>query len=295
MKPGRGCTLRRTMPELPEVEVVRRDLEAVLRDCTFSDVVVTGLRSVRRAETPETFVHALVGRTVIAVRRHGKYLLVDLDDGHVLVVHLRMSGQLRWTPDRAAPLLAHTHVRMRPVSGGELRFVDPRTFGEMYVTTANVPELAHLGRDPWSDPLAAEDWRALLRNRRTRIKSLLMDQRVVVGIGNIYSDEVLFRMGVRGDRPATMLKKAQCIVLAEALLEVFRDAINAGGSTLSDAQYVDLYGRLGTYASHHLVYARVGEPCVQCGATVARMNIGGRYSAYCPKCQPGTRRRRQHQ
>lgn len=280
------------MPELPEVEVVRRDLDAVFTNRTITDVQITGLRSVRRAPSPDAFRRAMRSRSIVAMRRHGKFLLADLDDTNVLVMHLRMSGQLVWVEDPHAPFANHTHVRIACGSAGELRFVDPRTFGEMYVTTADVPELAHLGPDPYTAPIDVARWLEILKRRRARIKSLLMDQTVLAGIGNIYSDELLFRVGVRGDRPANTLTRAQGISLADEIPIIFGEAIAARGSTLSDAQYVDLHGQPGAFAQRHRVYAREGEPCLVCGAPIARMVISGRSSAYCPHCQPARRTRR---
>ena len=185
------------------------------------------------------------------------------------------------------------HLAARP--GGqrdEMWFVDPRTFGEVVVfdpSRANetVPELARLGPDPVLDPFDGEILAERLRGRRAPIKQVLLDQRVVAGIGNIYADEVLHRARVRGDRAADRLSRRSVTRLAEAVVDVLHAAIEAGGSTLDDTQYVDVSGTTGSYQHEHRVYGREGEPCVTCGKGVIRRAMrGGRSSSWCPVCQP---------
>ena len=194
------------MPELPEVETIRRDLEREAVGKRIKSVDVTGTRTIRRHKTKKPFVERLTGRRIVAVERKGKYLLLRLDSGDVLVVHLGMSGQLIAARNaKTPPPIKHTHVVLSFSTGGQLRFVDPRTFGEVFVTTpdelvAQVPELAHLGFDAYEDVMSWVDFAALLRAKRTKLKTLLMDQKFIAGLGNIYSDEVLFEAGLRGDR-----------------------------------------------------------------------------------------------
>jgi formamidopyrimidine-DNA glycosylase len=277
------------MPELPEVEAVRRGLEQELVGKRIASVVVTGRRSVRRYADPQAFIDELVDARVAGVGRRGKHLLVHLDDGRELVVHLRMSGQLLWVTDRA-PAPKHTHVVLTTDPAGTLRFVDPRTFGEMFLSavdpaTGEVPELAHFGIEPLAPTTTIAAFGERLRSHRVKLKPLLMDQRVIVGIGNIYSDEMLFRAGLRWDRVGNTLSDDDVARLYDAMVSVLRDAIDARGSSLRDAQYVDLYGRTGDYAAQHQVHARAGEPCVQCGRVIVRERVAGRSTYFCETCQ----------
>jgi formamidopyrimidine-DNA glycosylase len=280
------------MPELPEVETVRRELADLIVGHQISTVEMIGARTFRRVDDRDGFVRALVSRTVSAVNRHGKYLLVELD-GLVrteLVIHLRMSGQLLWAaspgdvPLEPRPL--HTHAVMTfAAMAGELRFVDPRTFGEWYLTVERA-ELGHLGPDALH--LAESDQAEFARivgSTRTAVKPLLLDQRRVAGVGNIYADEICFLAGVRIDRPGSSLSKPARLRIAQATGEVLRAAIERGGTTLSDAQYVDLYGNAGAAGNSHAVHARAGEPCPRCSRAVERTVIGGRSAYFCRRCQ----------
>lgn len=277
------------MPELPEVETVRRQLETALCGETIVEIELTGHRTVRR-QPREEFVVRAQGRTVMGVRRWGKFLLVDLDLGEVLVMHLRMSGQLSLEEGPEAIRLPHTHLVFRLSSGRELRFVDPRTFGECFISDVRdergLPvELAHLGIDPIRETLTEAHLSTLCRNRRIAIKTLLLDQRHIAGIGNIYGDEICFRAGVRPTRRAESLTKKECARIAASTREVLEEAIAHGGSTLSDRQYRDLEGGHGSYQERHDVYGRAGNACHHCGTTIKRVVVGGRSAHFCPSCQ----------
>jgi formamidopyrimidine-DNA glycosylase len=195
-----------------------------------------------------------------------------------------MSGQLL-RADAADPLQKHAHVVMTFQHGGQLRFVDPRTFGQLFVTTGDVAELAHLG----PDPLAAVRDRAhlgdLLAARRTKLKALLMDQRFVAGIGNIYSDEILFSAGLRYDRSAQTLSAGEVARLYQAMVDTLSDAITHRGSSLGDEQYRDLFGGIGDYQSRHQVYDREGQACYRCDGTITRVKANGRSTFFCAGCQ----------
>ena len=269
------------MPELPEVETVRRDLARELEGAVVGDVEVTGARSVRRND-PRAFRRALRGASFTSFGRHGKYLLIGLDRDRVLVAHLRMSGQLLLGPADAA-LAKHTHVRMTLTDGRELRFVDPRTFGELFVTSPDLPELAGLGVDALA--LDRAGLGALLAARRARLKPLLLDQRVVAGIGNIYSDEILWTARLRWSRPAGRLRPAEVGRLHDAVASVLGEAVERRGSSLADAQYVDLTGRPGSYQESHRVYARAGLPCPRCGREIERTVVAQRSHFWCRTCQ----------
>jgi formamidopyrimidine-DNA glycosylase len=277
------------MPELPEVETVRRGLAETVVGRTVTSVVATGARTVRRQGALELAAR-LGGRRFEAARRRGKYLALVLDEGGALVVHLRMSGALLLVPDPSTPLVPHTHVVIGLDDGAELRFVDPRTFGEVYVASeigaGGLPvELERLGVDPIVDGLPAARLASALRGRRLPVKSALLDQRLVAGVGNIYGDEICFRARVRPDRRCDALSVGAVRRLAAATIEVLSEAIEARGSSLPDARYRDLSGELGEFQDRHAVYGREGLPCPRCGRPVRRTRLGGRSSFYCARCQ----------
>jgi formamidopyrimidine-DNA glycosylase len=277
------------VPELPEVETVRRGLEAGVVGRTAVSVVATGARTVRRHGAAD-LVARLTGRRFEAANRRGKYLALALDDGAALVLHLRMSGQLLLVADPSLEKAPHTHVVIGLDDGSELRFVDPRTFGEVYVA-ADVgprglpPDLERLGVDPMADGLTPARLRQALAGRRMPVKAALMDQRLVAGIGNMYADEICFRARVRPDRRCDRLTAPAIRRLAGATLEVLEEAVGARGSTLADARYRDLMGAAGEYQHSHAVYGRADQPCPRCGRPITRTRVGGRSSYYCGRCQ----------
>lgn len=277
------------MPELPEVETIRRELERDIVGKRIKAAEVSNARSVRRHANRKQFVSRLVGNKVTRVERKGKYLLVTLDTGDLLVVHLGMSGQLRRVPNKE-PVAKHTHVQITFTQGGQLRFVDPRTFGEMFITTpdeltALVPELAELGIDPVEEPMSWVNFGKLLRKHKMKLKAFLMDQKIIAGIGNVYSDEILFAAGLRYDRMTDSLSTQEIRRLYRALVETLHDAIKYGGSTLSDEQYVDIEGRAGEFQDHHQVYDREGLSCRRCRTSIVKTKFGGRSTYFCDQCQ----------
>lgn len=278
------------MPELPEVETVRRGLERELVGKRFKTVEVTGTRSVRRHKNKKEFAARLEGTKVKSVKRRGKYLVINLDSGEVLVVHLRMSGQLRRAVPKD-PLEKHTHVVFTFTQGGQLRFVDPRTFGELFVTapdalTEAIPELADLGFDPVDEPIAVTEFaRRLLSRGDTKLKALLLDQSFMAGIGNIYSDEILWEAGLRFDRIPRSLSNMEIRRLFRAIVEILHEAVKHRGSTLSDQQYVDVQGRPGEYQQFHAVYDKAGEHCRRCRGIITKEKFASRTTFFCPECQ----------
>lgn len=277
------------MPELPEVETIRRDLEKEIVGKKLKEVSVSGDRTVRRR--PEEFKERLEGRKVLGVDRRGKYLVVRLDGPHVLVIHLRMSGQLRKAVAKD-PVEKHTHavLAFAPPGALQVRFVDPRTFGELFVTApeemeAEVPELAHLGFDPLETPMSWERFGLLVRGRRAKLKPLLMDQTFIAGIGNLYADEILFAAGLRYDRDSASIGPQEARRLWRGMTEVLTEAIKARGSSLADEQYVDLFGHTGKFQEQHQVYAREGKRCLRCRGTIARVKFAQRSTYFCPSCQ----------
>lgn len=266
------------MPELPEVEVTRRQLEPLLVGRTIARVR-TGSPSYFFLTPPGRLRRRLVGRRVLALDRVGKYLLASLDDGARLLMHLGMTGQIGDAPDDA-----HTHLVLGFADGGaEVRFHDVRKFGkvELLEPGAGSPRVDRLGPDALGITPALLV--AASRRRRSAIKTLLLDQAVVAGVGNIYADEALFVACVRPTRRAGGVSREECRRLAYALRRILRQGIRAGGSTISDYRRPD--GRPGEYQERHRVYGRTGEPCRRCRTPIRRRVIGQRSSHFCPRCQ----------
>lgn len=278
--------------ELPEVEVMRRDLEkdVVGRKVAKAEVRASknAMRVIRRHAKRKEFTDRLTGRKLAKVERRGKYVLLHLDNGDVLVVHFGMSGQfVRGNKRQALP--PHTHVVIDFQQGGDLRFVDPRTFGEMFVATPDelgkVKELQHIAIDPLDHVFTWQAFGAALAERASKMKVLLMDQKFMSGLGNIYSDEVLFAAGLRHDRMSNTLSSQEVRRLYRALQEVLQDAIRFRGTTLEDEAYVELFGKPGEFQNELKVYGRAGQPCRRCRTPIEAVKISGRSAYYCPQCQ----------
>lgn len=278
------------MPELPEVEVTRLRLEPawVGRRITH---VFAGPPSYFFLTPPARLVQRLTGRTTRALFRHGKYLWAELDDGGRLLCHLGMTGQLfTCSPKRARTLLAedpHVHLTLelkKPGSATEvLLFRDARKFGKVQWLSPDEdsPRLAKMGPDA-----LVIDARGLARafsSRGAAVKTALLDQSLLAGVGNIYADEALFAAGILPTRPARSLALEECQRLVRALRRVLRAAIAAGGSTVSDFLQAD--GEPGSYQRNHRVYGRAGEACPRCGGAIARIVLGQRSAHFCPRCQ----------
>ena len=273
------------MPELPEVETVRRDLEGLVLGKRIATVEATNRRVLRRHADPEEFVALLTGRKITGVGRWGKYLLVDLDRGAAtLIVHLGMSGQLLWSAANE-PRAKHTHVVLGLGRGRELRYVDPRTFGELFVVETSPAECLRIGVDAFEGIEGPDHLASLLRARRRKLKDLLMGQTCVAGLGNIYTDEVLFLAGLRHDRQSHTLTDSEVVRLHDAIREILGEAVALRGSSLRDQQYRDVAGTVGGYQSQHRVYAKEGKPCVNCGRPIGRIVAGGRSHFSCGACQ----------
>jgi formamidopyrimidine-DNA glycosylase len=278
--------------ELPEVEVVRRDLEkdVVGRKVTEAEVRPSknAMRVIRRHGKRREFTDRLVGRKFTKAERRGKYVLLHLDNTDVLVVHFGMSGQFV-RGNKRVPLPPHTHVVMTFQQGGDLRFVDPRTFGEMFVTASDelgkVKELQHIAIDPLDHVFTWNAFGAALAERAAKMKQLLMDQKFISGLGNIYSDEVLFAAGLRYDRLSDSLSSQEVRRLYRAMQEVLQDAIRFRGTTLDDEAYLDLFGKPGEFQNELKVYGRTGLPCRRCRTPIQAVKISGRNAYFCPQCQ----------
>jgi formamidopyrimidine-DNA glycosylase len=283
------------VPELPEVEVVRRGLEAHVVGRRITSVEVYHPRPVRRhAAGADDFVSALTGRTFLDARRRGKYLWLPLDSGDALLGHLGMSGQMLVQKPSAPP---DRHLRVRFGLSGtprrELWFADQRMFGGLAVSPggAELPaEIAHIARDP-VDPLFDDDvFLARVRRRTSGIKRILLDQTAISGVGNIYADEGLWRAKVHGDRPGDKLSRAQVEAVLAGCRQVMAAALDQGGTSF-DALYVNVNGESGYFDRSLEVYGREGQPCSRCGAAVVRIPFMNRSSYFCPVCQPRPRRR----
>jgi formamidopyrimidine-DNA glycosylase len=276
------------MPELPEVETIRRELDREVVGKRIKSVEVKGLRSIRRHNTKKQFTSRLDGAKISGVERRGKYLVMKLDTGDLLVVHLRMSGQLLRLSGKD-PLDKHDHVIITFTQAGQLRFRDPRTFGEMFVTDPDelktINEIADLGPDLVDTPISWTDFARMLLQKKTKLKALLMDQHFVAGIGNIYSDEILYQAGLRYDRVPATLSTQELRRLYRAIVETLHDAIKHRGTSLADEQYVDLKGRQGGYQEFLQVYGRDGEACRRCRTVIVKSKFAQRSTYYCEQCQ----------
>ena len=290
------------MPELPEVEVVRRGLERWVAGRTVATVEVHHPRAVRRhLEGAEHFVAALTGRTLTAAHRRGKYLWLPVAEadgtpaGRAMVAHLGMSGQLL-VEKPAQPDETHLRARFTFIDGGrELRFVDQRTFGGLAVEEADgerIPSrLAHIAIDPLDPSFDEDAFSAALRRRRTEVKRALLDQTLVGGVGNIYADESLWRARLHGTRPTDRLTRAQVTDLLDGVRSVLGEALAQGGTSF-DSLYVDVNGQSGYFSRFLAVYGQVDRPCPRCGTPIVRESFMNRSSYSCPVCQPRPRARR---
>lgn len=280
------------MPELPEVEVIRRDLEKEIVGKKVKSASVrntkNAMRIVRRHKKRKDFEEALKGVKITKIDRKGKYLLLGLDSDGVLVVHLGMSGQILKTKTSSA-VENHTHVTLDFTTGGQLRYVDPRTFGEMFVSkkgdVGEIKELQGLGMDPLEEPIPWPLFSQTLAERKAKMKAILMDQKFICGVGNIYSDEILFLSGIRFDRPSDQLSSQEVRRLYRAIQEVLQDAIRYRGTSADDEQYRDIYGAIGEYQEYLKVYQREGQPCRRCRTPIERARWSNRSTFYCPQCQ----------
>jgi formamidopyrimidine-DNA glycosylase len=281
------------VPELPEVEVVRRGLEAHVVGRTVARVDVLHARPVRRhLAGPDDFSTAITGRMVLAACRRGKYLWLPLDSGDALLAHLGMSGQLLVRPVDA---LDERHLRVRMVLDApyELRFVDQRMFGGLAVSrggAAGPTEIAHIAGDPMDSTFDDTAFAARVRKKSSGIKRILLDQRVVSGVGNIYADEALWLARLHGDRPGSRLTRAQVHEVLAGIRQVMTSALDQGGTSF-DALYVDVNGQSGYFDRSLEVYGRAGEPCRRCAAPIVRVAFMNRSSFFCPRCQPRPRLR----
>jgi formamidopyrimidine-DNA glycosylase len=286
------------MPELPEVETIRRQLAPLVEGRRLLEVEILDPRW-SRPLSPAELSGALTGRRVLGLGRRGKYLLWELQGDVYLAQHLRMTGSVLAEPD---PEPVHTRVRIRlgaaahPRARGErpgirLVIADPRRFGtgELLLGSAALQEFldARLGVEPFDEAFTTEHLRAVMRDRRAPIKAMLLDQRRVAGVGNIYADEALFRARIHPLRAAGSLTAAQARQLRDGVIESLSAGIDAKGASIDDFRHVD--GVQGTFQDRFMVHLREGEPCVRCGRTIVKMVVAGRGTYVCEHCQPRPR------
>ena len=278
------------MPELPEVETIRRQLAPHLEGLRIESVEILDWRWTRPVE-PGIVAAELTGATVERVGRAGKYLVWELDGDRHLLVHLRMTGALLFDPPDEPP---HTRVRFSLSGGHRLAYVDPRRFGTGHLLLSREARdlylAQRLGVEPFTPEFTAAHLRALARGRTAPIKSFILDQRRVAGVGNIYADEALFRAGIHPLRPAGRLTAAQWERLRVAIEDALAAGIDAKGASIDDFRHVD--GARGSFQDRFLVHTRAGEPCPVCGRPVRKLVVGGRGTYVCEHCQPRPRARR---
>lgn len=284
------------MPELPEVETVMRGLIPALEGQEVR--LVEQRRDKLRTALPENFAGRLTGRRITALSRRGKYMLLDLDDGQVVIIHLGMTGRfhvaLGTRDEETAGFYydqprdpKHDHVVFHLSNGAIVTFNDARRFGSIDLTSRQMlgahPALAGLGVEPLGNELSRHTLIKAARGRKQPLKALLMDQGVVAGLGNIYASEALFRARLHPERPAASLKAGEADLLVQAIKAVLQEAVAAGGSTLRDFAHTD--GSKGTFQERFFVYDREGAPCLSCRTAITRIVQSGRSTFFCSRCQ----------
>ncbi|TVY06928.1 DNA-formamidopyrimidine glycosylase [Paenibacillus cremeus] len=280
------------MPELPEVETVRRTLNQLVIGKTVDRVSVHLKRIIQKPDDTEAFALLLEGETLQMVERRGKFLRFMFDH-YTMVSHLRMEGRYGVYKDDE-PMEPHTHVVFHFTDGTELRYKDVRQFGTMHIFPKDQDltekPLAKLGLEPLDEAFTFEAFREKLGSKTTKIKPLLLNQEYIVGIGNIYVDESLFLAGIHPEREANTLTKPELVKLYEAIVATLNEAVAAGGSSVKS--YVNGQGEIGMFQHQLRVYGRKGEACPTCGHEIEKTVVGGRGTHFCPKCQPMKRKKR---
>ncbi len=279
------------MPELPEVETIRRQLEPALRGRRIESAEVLDGRWTRPAP-PAEVERALAGRRIEQVERRGKYLVLRLEDGRALAMHMRMTGNLLLAQGQETSELRHLRAVIRLEGGGRLLFTDARRFGHGVILDADGLDdyfAARLGVEPLSEALTAEELCRLAAGRRAPLKSFLLNQSGIAGIGNIYADEALHRAALHPLSPAGSMKPEDCERLREGIVATLEAGLRSGGASVDD--YRDARGERGAMQDEFLVHTREGEPCPRCGAEIRRIVVAGRSTYFCSSCQRRLRRR----
>src|SRR5690606_9233013 len=272
------------MPELPEVETIKRTLQHLVIGKTIHDVTVLWGKIIKHPDQFE-FKHLCAGQTIQTIDRRGKFLKFMLDD-YVLVSHLRMEGRYM-LQNKDEPYDKHTHVIFSFTDGTELRYMDTRKFGTMHLFPKGEEEkrdpLAKLGVEPFSDEFTPEVLKEAFQKTTRNIKAVLLDQSIVVGLGNIYVDEALFRARIHPKTKASRLSKRKIKTLYDEIKATLQEAVEKGGSTVRT--YINSQGNMGMFQFDHFVYGKKGEPCKVCGTPIEKTVVAQRGTHYCPKCQ----------
>jgi len=276
------------MPELPEVETIKRTLEPKILGRRIENAEVFYC-SIIKCPSVNEFVDKVKGCSIIKLRRRGKYLLIDLDNSSSMIISFRMTGQLLYVDKNNVgyPYDRHTHAVFKLENGVELRFRDPRKFGRIALVKTseveNTKEILKLGYEPFSPEVTEDMLFQFFKSRRGKIKQLLMDQSFICGIGNIYSDEILFYAGIHPERISNSLTFEEVCTLYNGIVKVLSEAIEQRGTSIRD--YVDGKGDKGSYQHLLKVYGRKGEKCCRCGSEIICTKVGGRTAHFCPHCQ----------
>ena len=270
------------MPELPEVETIKRELDKIIVGKKITDIIVNNAKVIREPKK-EKFIKELKNVTIKKIIRKGKLLIFELSSGKALTIHLKMTGQLIYPRLGGASPGRATRVSFKLSNGKLLDFNDTRLFGELRVVDhwQNLKFIKELGPEPFD--LIIDEFKEILKNRRTKVKVLIMDQKVISGIGNLYANEALFRAKIDPGRPANTLSDKERELLFKEIKLVLRQAIKYGGSSVDD--YVRVSGKKGNYTKFHQVYDRKGEDCFKCKGKIQRISLAGRGTYFCPVCQ----------
>jgi formamidopyrimidine-DNA glycosylase len=273
------------MPELPEVETVRKTLKKLIVNKTIEDITVFWPKIIKNPLEVEQFVDALIGETILDVGRRGKFLIIYTGN-FALVSHLRMEGRYGLYP-KEEPFDKHTHVLFHFTDGTELRYRDVRKFGTMHLYKKGdeflTEPLIGLGPEPFSEEFTVEYLAKKIEKTNRKIKTALLDQKVFVGLGNIYVDEALFRSGIHPERLASTLNKKEIAALHREIVATLSEAVKKGGSTIRS--YINSQGDIGMFQLELYAYGRNGEECKRCGTLLEKTTVGGRGTHYCPQCQ----------
>lgn len=273
------------MPEMPEVEIIRRYLDKMVQGQQIMSVDIVLPRMIKWPD-PEKFRSLVTGQRIESMARRGKYLLMELTGGREVVFHLRMTGRLVYEPE-GVNHDSHARVIFKLGNGASLVYGDTRTLGTIHGLQAGerwrLKGLSEMGPEPLSDDFTAEYLQGVAQKRKGAIKSFLLNQKYISGIGNIYADEALFLAGIHPQRPANMLTETECRKLAAAVNEVIAAGIADGGTTFRD--YQNGAGGKGGHQEHLYAYGRTGQPCRKCGTPMERITVGGRGTHFCPQCQ----------
>lgn len=274
------------MPELPEVETVRKTLENLVLNKTIEHITISWPKIIKNPTEIDQFIDALKGQTIKEIGRRGKFLIF-YTDVYALVSHLRMEGKYAVYP-KDEPFDKHTHVVFHFTDDTDLRYKDVRKFGTMHLfkkgTEFEAPPLIDLGPEPFSEGFTLDYLGQKLQKTNRKIKPTLLDQKIVVGLGNIYVDEALFRAKIHPETVANALNKEQLLKLHQEIIKTLSEAVQKGGSTIRS--YINSQGEIGMFQLELLVYGRKGESCKDCGRDLVKTVVGGRGTHFCPNCQP---------